>query len=610
MTSRNMSTCFEKIHIEDGTVFILNTDGTYVLNCMSCDNTDKNNTVHSKGNSYLLQCYSNGYINKVSLSDILQLRKNYTYSHGIFTGVKLQYFNVSTNDDFIIALFEKEGKEYITIRSAAALSAHSMLGLKGDSFVKTTFDIIRNWFILSNEQSHNVPTIIALCSHNGYISTENQECSNELLWINSNVFKIQELQTQDSEQSEVIQKPEAKVSDEGFDFSTLLGKENESLLRAKFSSYLKSGRNIPVGQGHVRDILSICRNKEDFWLTITCLLECSVKIYRSPIIVYFKNNPDYLYFPNEDTLESITNLLFSTEEKTEKNLEFLYPFKGLLTGNILSVIQNKIGELPNPEYYHLYGELLNYSSQDLIEYCLRKGTAASYYCIYEILQQISKRQDHSSVRKLATSISNQLDERQIEGKLIKSLILNDFKKHLSNLTPELIVIKTGGFTEYQKSCNSYHGKKEYKDVLKSLSSFVGKRLKARYVSEYQNHYYLMVYPGVRVLLPKQMAIEKLTDGSIVEVYIAYADKAYETLYATQKQPAYYAKIIDIPLLNNGDIIEVTFDINRKPISHKCYKKIKISLDSQTKPIDYHFRYKAKVVRKLQDNYHYAVKLIN
>ena len=194
-----------------------------------------------------------------------------------------------------------------------------------------------------------------------------------------------------------------------------------------------------------------------------------------------------------------------------------------------------------------------------VEYCLRKGTAASYYCIYEILQQISKRQDYSSVRKLATSISNQLDERQIEGKLIKSLILNDFKKHLSNLTPELIVIKTGGFTEYQKSCNSYHGKKEYKDVLKNLSSFVGKRLKARYVSEYQNHYYLMVYPGVRVLLPKQMAIEELTDGSIVEVYIAYADKAYETLYATQKQPAYYAKIIDIPLLNNGDIIEVTFE---------------------------------------------------
>ena len=91
-----MSDCFEKIQIEDGTVFCLNIDGTYVLNCMSCDNTDKNNTVHSKGNSYFLQCYSNGYINKVSLSDILQLRKNYTYSHGIFTGVKLQYFNVST----------------------------------------------------------------------------------------------------------------------------------------------------------------------------------------------------------------------------------------------------------------------------------------------------------------------------------------------------------------------------------------------------------------------------------------------------------------------------------------------------------------------------------
>lgn len=67
-----MSDCFEKTHIEDGTVFCQNTDGTYVLNSMSCYNTDKNITVLSKGDSYFLQCYSNGYINKVSLSDILQ----------------------------------------------------------------------------------------------------------------------------------------------------------------------------------------------------------------------------------------------------------------------------------------------------------------------------------------------------------------------------------------------------------------------------------------------------------------------------------------------------------------------------------------------------------
>lgn len=207
-----MSDCFVKIHIEDGIVLSINTDDTYMLDAMPYDNTDNSIIVHSKEDSYLLQCYSNGYINKVSLPDLLQLRKNYTYSHGIFTGVKLQYCNVSTNDDFIIALFEKEEKLYITIRSAADLTAHSMLGLKGDSCVNTTFDIIRNWVIIPKEQSHNVPTIIALCSHNNYISTENQKCANELLWINSNVFKIQELQTQDSEQSEVIQKPEAKGS--------------------------------------------------------------------------------------------------------------------------------------------------------------------------------------------------------------------------------------------------------------------------------------------------------------------------------------------------------------------------------------------------------------
>ena len=172
-----------------------------------------------------------------------------------------------------------------------------------------------------------------------------------------------------------------------------------------------------------------------------------------------------------------------------------------------------------------------------------------------------------------------------------------------------MVIKSGGFDEYIKICRSSEGKKKHKELLDNLSSYVGKRVDARYVATYQNHYYLSLSPGIRVLLPKNMATEKPSAAALTSVYIAMADRHYNTLYATQKIPADYKKITQTPLLNNGDIIEVTFDINGKPEPHKCYKKVKIAIQSFPNKFDSRARYKARVVRQVSDKYHYLVNLM-
>ena len=88
-----------------------------------------------------------------------------------------------------------------------------------------------------------------------------------------------------------------------------------------------------------------------------------------------------------------------------------------------------------------------------------------------------------------------------------------------------------------------------------------------------------------------------------------ADREYDTLYATQMIHADYKEIIQTPLLNNGDIIEVTFDRYGKPEPHKCYKKIKLVIKSFPKKFDSHARYKARVVRQVFDKYHYIVNLM-
>ena len=65
----------------------------------------------------------------------------------------------------------------------------------------------------------------------------------------------------------------------------------------------------------------------------------------------------------------------------------------------------------------------------------------------------------------------------------------------------------------------------------------------------------------------------------------------------------------MPLLNNGDVIEISFDLHGTPVPHKCYKKIKINLESYPKEVDYKIRYKAKVIHQTTDRYHYLVKII-
>lgn len=554
-------------------------------------------------NQCLLQCYSNAYVNKVYVRDLLQLRMNFTYSHGIFPNSLLQYCDVCTDDDFVIVLFEKLGVKYLSIISVATFTSHTILGLKGYNTLKTTYDNVLKWYILSNEQSEELANIKEHCSRYGYISFETKEFSDELLWLNDNII----MSSNEPEQA----KPHTvddNLDDMDFDFSYLIGEDKQNVLREKFSEYLKKGRTIPIGQSHVKDVLSLCKNKNDFWNVIKCLLECNIVIYRSPIVNYFNSNPNRLYMPDFETLNQVTKLIFSTDEKKEKNLEFLYPFRELLTQEDLSVVK-KIGrDLSQPEHIHILGAILNYTPQDLIDFCLENASTASYYCIYEILKKCYKNNGAFSVNKLIDSISERLDNSNIKGKLIVNLIDNDFKKQQNKFSSDIIKIKTGGYTEYSKLCYSYESKKKHKESLDNITTLVGKKVNVRHTRTYQNHY-LMTYLGIRVLLPKSMTSEKLSDGAVVNVLIAMADKANKTLYATQRIPVDYRKIMQTPLLNNGDIIEVTFDLNGHPIPHKCYKKIKISVLSIPKTIDYKARYQAKVIRQDNDKYHYLVKLI-
>lgn len=601
-----MSDCFAKFPIEDNTMFSINIDGTYVLTLLSSDSIGHETETNTSDYSCLLQCYSNGYINRVDLKELMSLRRNYTYSHGIYTSSSLLYCGICSENDFIIAQFEKTGKQYLSITPISSLALHSMLGLKGDKAIKTTFDAISKLYLLTNELSGNITNLIAFCARNSYVGSDEPTLSKDLRWLFDNIIK-QDIGI--SQLEEVTAAPSNKENSEveEFDFSSLIGIDHQEALRQKFKEYLKKGRDIPKGQRHVKDVLALCKSKEDFWLTVKTLLECHVIIYRSPIVAYFKSNPNDIYYPDLNTLLPIIKLIFSTDDKIEKNLEFLYPFRALLTKENLLYIQSRINGLPKPEDYHIYGSIFNLSSKDLIDYCLENITPASYFCIYEVIKNISKKEGGTSARKEVGSISNRIDDRRIEGKLIKDLLNYEFRNK-NVLTADLVVIKSGGFDEYIKICRSYEGKKKFKEELKNITSYVGKRVEARFVASYQNHYFLKANE-MRILLPKKMATQKINENVVANVFIAMADKAYDTLLATQREPVSYKMLMETPLLNAGDIIELTFNINGTIIPHKCYKKIRVAVASYPKGFNYKARYQARVIRQTSDKYHFLVKLI-
>ena len=252
---------------------------------------------------------------------------------------------------------------------------------------------------------------------------------------------------------------------------------------------------------------------------------------------------------------------------------------------------------------------LGMDTNELIEYCIKQSNAASYYCVYETLLNVHEKEGYFAVNKLITFHINNLNATSIQGKLIKRLIYSDFKKEKSKPYEEFTKIKAGGFNEYIRLCKSYEGKQNAKTIQNTITSNVGKNIRGSYVASFSNHYFLIASNGIRILLPKNMVTKALHKGDSANVHIVYADKIYNTLYASQMTSFDYIKIIQMPLLNNGDIIEISFESNGKPVPHKCYKKISVSLVSYPKKIDNKVRYKAKVIRQTLDRYHYLVKIV-
>lgn len=546
---------------------VLCTDGGYILR-----HTDVSEKSFDTSAFSLIQCYSNGCVNKVSVDNLIDLRYDYKYSHGIYPLSKLLATSIVSTEDSICVKYMRNGTERNTSIDVQTIRSHSMLGLKGVDIIETTFDEVTGWYLNGNLISDHIESIKPIGSNEQTVS------------------KNLEFATPD-------------------EFSQISNIENKYDLEEKFSEYLKSGKNIPIGQKHAKEVLAHCQTKEEFWHVIRILFKCDTHVYRSPVVDYLNEHDISQFMPSAETLSSIWKQLFSVTAKPEKNLEFMYHFKDILTDEIKEKIVRSINSFSRPNLYLKLCDMLGMSTNELIEYCIEQSNVASYYCIYEMLLKVYEKDGYSAASKLIATYIDGLDDNSIKGIFIKRLIFFEFKKERNNLDEEVTKIKAGGFNEYARLCASHEGKKKTQAIQCSITSNVGKKVKGKYVATYSNHYYLTTSNGIRILLPKSMAEKVLREGDSVSVQIVYADKKYNTLYATQKTPVDYKKIIQMPLLNKDDVIEISFDLYGNPVPHKCYKKIIVYLESYPEVVENKARYKVKVIHQTTDKYHYLVKMV-
>lgn len=562
-----MDTEYKVVSLREGTELVLYTDGTYTL-----QHTDTAEKLSDTGASFLIQCYSNGCVNKVPIEDIMDLRINYKYSHGFYPLATLLATSIVSMEDSMRVKYMKRGIGQSTSIDIQKIRSHSILGLKGVEIISSSFDEVTAWYLNGN-------LISSLSERTKPLNFNEGAASEDLKYDAQN------------------------------EFSNASRVENLCDLEKVFSEYLKIGRDIPKGQKHAKETLALCQTKEDFWHVINTLFKCNTQVYRSPVVDYLNENDVSHFMPNEETLLSICKQLFSIADKPEKNIEFLYHFKDILTDEIKEMTERNCNILSQPNAYYKLCRMLGMNTNELIGYCIKRSNAASYYCVYETLLDVCKKEGYSAVDKLITIHINDLNDSFIQRKLIRHLIYSVFKPKKYKPNEDIIKIKAGGFNEYSRLCTSYEGKQLQKTIQNTIISYVGKNIRGSYVATYSNHYFLVANNRIRILLPKSMATKELHEGDSADVYIAHADTRYNTLYATQTTSVDYAKIMQMPLLNNGNIIEISFESNGKAVPHKCYKEINVYVASYPKKINKKVRHIARVIRQTSNRYNYLVKIL-
>ena len=274
------------------------------------------------------------------------------------------------------------------------------------------------------------------------------------------------------------------------------------------------------------------------------------------------------------------------------------------------IISENVDKLPNnPECYKKFARILNLSFDDEVKIIIENATHASYYRLYEILCQYKQNHSVSKAKVLSEDIFSKITDVSYQASLIKKLIEYDIcgSKFGKNESMLLRSIASEGFDKYYNECVGRNNKIKSQEQIRCAYKHIGEYRTCIVKKEYQNHYGLTSLEGMGVIMPKKFCDEQLRINKSIKVQIVHVDTNNHIMYVSEFENVTSREILEIPLLNIGDKIEVSF-YKRNPKAHGCHGLVNVLIAHSPKYIDFKKRYEVQVTSR-KDQFTYEVKII-
>lgn len=361
------------------------------------------------------------------------------------------------------------------------------------------------------------------------------------------------------------------------------------------------GSDIPAARNAIFSVfLNNLVPEEDFWELVTIILESNSRLFRKPLAdsVLGYTNVSSLDCSDE-VIDHVVELLLEEEEKIQQGLDFLIPFRSLLTKESRQLLEEKAGFITMPEGFETLFTILeaDYSKKIEILSSLSDNLAA-YYAMFQAISRDEEENGIWHVRKIA-NLEDILSEmkKSYGGSIIWGLIHKTaFHDEEVMKDKEAEDLLSGGYMKILELVNKNTAKERLKQRKKEIYSYVGETLTFRVIASYKNHY-LLTTDVYRALLPKQFAKDRYREGDVINALVR---KAYrqERLFLVTQNPAKTAELESINMVETGDVVDVRFSLNQgMPVPDiQGMSPLTGRVIDYPRHFDYKKKYQAEVIR--------------
>lgn len=553
---------------------------------------------------FVLECYGNGNINKIPVKNLSNLREEYEYRNGVYRETTLERCLIVGPNDYVLALYTSNNKDYCRLASVASVVVHSSLGLRGTPVVCSNEIQKISWYSLSTAKSANLSAMIHAASTGQGVQMGDDKYLNELLWIRQNIL---------NESVNHVKTAPLQIESNDNEAIRLLEASEYKQLLELFNQFTKVGRTVPKGQALARETLSSVKDLESFWKLIDLLLECNINVYRKPITDAINDSSLLQSFkPDTNVLDHLVNSVFSYDDKYNQSLAFVYHYRDSLSDKAKDFIYNTCSVLAKPSDYKMFSEIVDLNFDEEVELLLEDAVPASYYRLYELLDTYRAEYGKVEAKRVAHKIIDDMTDKSISAQVFKQLVNYAILEHISGHEHQSAIkrILKEGYHAFCILCSKKESRIETQRIVSQVAAGLRKKKDCSIIGVYHNHYVLTSSNGLSTLLPKNCANREYHVGHSLRVYIVHADAQHHTLFVSEKPNSDIQKVMSLPLLVLNEEIEIRFSNIGKiiPSVVKCFSRTQIQINHYPDGFDYKKKYKAKVIKKI-DYFTYEVQLL-